>query len=96
MLDRQGLLKGDLNVVQQLGLMWTISNENEEKIDLEKLRAVNTGLATNPATAKDFIMNMLKEEPKEVIEEQAEFTPRSAQEIEEFLRVNALSIPQET
>lgn len=78
--------------------MWNVNNDIDEKIDLEKIRAVNTGLATNPATSKDFIMNLLKEEKEPVIEEfdTESFTPRSAREIEEFLRANGLSTPQGT
>lgn len=62
----------------------------EGQIELEKLRAVNTGLATNPATAADFIKSLLNEQ-EEVAETDEEWTtPRSVEEIEQFLRQNAI------
>jgi hypothetical protein len=91
-IERQGLLKGDLNQNQQLGLMWLMGLEVKDQIDLERYRAISTGLATNPATASDFIQGLLKEQEEEeeiIYTEQEWTTPRSIEEIEQFLREGA-------
>lgn len=89
-LDRQKRFEGDLSSTQQLALSWLLGHDMEEKIEFEKIRALNTGLATNPATSRDFILKLMQpqEEIQEVDPEWS--TPRSAQEIEEFLKANAL------
>ena len=89
LLDRQGMFQGDLNVSQQMALAWVMGNETEREIDLEKLRATNMGLATNPATSRDFLMNLLHEnQPSSVeyITDKGWTTPRSIEEIESFLQ----------
>lgn len=90
-LDRQKKLEGDLNIIQQTAVAWLIGNDIEKQIDLEKLRAVNTGLATNPATAKEFITSLLDDDRKieETVTDEKWTTPKSVQEIEEFLRLNS-------
>lgn len=91
LLERQDYFKGDLNTVQQLALAWIMGHEAEHEIDLEKLRATNMGLATNPATSRDFLMNMLDEQKEEVeyVTDKGWTTPGSVEEIENFLRNSA-------
>ncbi len=94
LLDRQGMFQGDLNVTQQLALAWIINQEATREIDLEKLRATNIALATNPATSRDFLMSMLEEEIEDevqyVTDNKGWTTPSSVTEIEEFLKRNPL------
>lgn len=88
--DRQKRFEGDLNGVQQIALAWVMNRDTEEKIELERVRALNTGLATNPATSRDFILKMIEEEQEEFHTDEEWTTPRSAQEIEDFLKANGL------
>ena len=73
-----------------MGLAWIMNNERQQEIDLEKLRATNMGLATNPATSRDFLLNMLQEAQKdqevEYITDKGWTTPKSVEEIESFLK----------
>jgi hypothetical protein len=92
LLDRQKTFQGDLNPAQQMALAWIINNETKKEIDLEKLRATNMGLATNPATSREFLIGMLQEAQKdqgevEYVTDKGWTTPRSIEEIEEFLKV---------
>lgn len=88
--DRQKRFEGDLNVIQQIAIAWLMNYDMEEKIEFEKYRALNTGLATNPATSRDFILKMLEEQQEEAHTDPEWTTPRSAEEIEQFLKANAL------
>jgi len=66
-----------------------MNNEAEREIDLEKLRATNMGLATNPATSRDFLLSMIQDAQKDDVEyitDRGWTTPKSVQDIEEFLR----------
>ena len=85
-LNRQDKFKGDLNFVQQIGLMWIINHEMNEQIDLEKMRALSTGLAVNPSTSREYILSLLKEEEEETKTSEEWTTPESVRDIEEFLR----------
>ncbi len=92
LLDRQGTFQGDLNRLQEMALVKVMGTELEREIDLEKLRATNMGLATNPATSREFLLNLLQEETveEEYITDRGWTTPQSVQEIEEFLRTQSL------
>lgn len=83
---QQGLLKGDLNALQHLGLLWLNKLDLEKEREVERIRAINTGLVTNPHTAGDFIEKLISENEKEDEDEIEWRTPQSPEEIEEFLR----------
>lgn len=88
LLDRQGLLKGDLNILQQNGLAWVLGYESQQMVDFEKYRTINTGLVTNPATSKGFLKRLLDEQEPQTIHESSDewMTPQSLQDIEAFLQ----------
>lgn len=66
--------------------MWIINHEMNEQIDLEKMRALSTGLAVNPSTSREYILSLLKEEEEETKTSEEWTTPESVRDIEEFLR----------
>ena len=88
MLDRQERLKGDLNALQRFGLFWLMNEENQEKVDLEKYRALQNALGANQATSPEFIKHLLGEMEEEVVyvTEDEWKTPESVDEIEQMFR----------
>ena len=84
-MDRQGLLKGDLNHVQRLGLSWLMNRDIDDQIALERMRTENMALASNPATSGEFLKALFEEEV-EVFEETDEWQqPQNVEDIEAFL-----------
>lgn len=50
--------------------MWLMKQETEEEVELEKFRALNHALGSNPATSSEFIKHLMEEaETEEVIYE---------------------------
>lgn len=66
--ERQGLFKGDLNLVQRLALQWLMNDEQDEMVELENLRAKNYALASNPATSSEFLKALFEEPETEDVE----------------------------
>ena len=89
-LDRQGILKGDLNVVQRSGLMWLMNEEVQEQIGLEQYRALNNALGSNPQTSGEYIETLLKDDSvgaeEEIFETADEWTtPEGIEDITALL-----------
>lgn len=96
-LDRQGLLKGDLNELQRSGLTWLMQREIEDKISLERIRTENMAIAANPTANPKFLEHLRnqreeKENPETLEGELSQegmdvewLTPTSVNEIEDVL-----------
>ena len=82
--DRQGLLKGDLNLVQFSALNWLMGQEVTEHVELEKSRAYLTALAANEY-ANPHLIRALQEQT--VVEEEPVdwVTPESEEDLREIL-----------
>lgn len=90
-MDRQGIFKGDLGLVQRIALMWLMAKEIDEAAELEKLKVQTAALSNHPSTQSDFlkrIFDMDKEEPEEFDEQNIEWnTPQTEEELEELNRL---------
>jgi DNA transposition AAA+ family ATPase len=88
-IDRQGLLKGDLNIVQRAGLQWLMNQEVDDQVELERLRIEYTALASHPGTQTKFLEALMKQrqlQETEVVYTESEWTtPQSMDEIERYL-----------
>jgi hypothetical protein len=85
MTERQGLLKGDLNFVQRIGLQWLMELDIKERDDIERLRIETTALASNPATSGEFLKYLFEQREQEEQEEIEWVTPHTPQEMEMLL-----------
>jgi hypothetical protein len=85
-LDRQGLLKGDLNGVQFSMLNWLMGNEVEEDAERERNRFEMQALAANEQTNPQLLRHLqsLREEAEE--EEVEWVTPQSEEELSAMLQ----------
>jgi len=83
MMDRQGLLRGDLSLVQRTGLQFLMNQEIEDRIELERIRTENMALASNPATSGEFLKYLFDDKEAQEVEQWV--TPKSTDEIEEML-----------
>jgi hypothetical protein len=85
--DRQGLLKGDLNVLQRFGLAWLMNKEVEGAVEVEKIKLLNNALAAHPATQTKYLQKLLEEAQEDdeeyvYVSEEDWFTPEGVEEIE--------------
>lgn len=101
-LDRQGMLKGDLNWIQRDGLTYLMNTEIEDEIAFEKVRMENTAIASNPQTGQAYLQHILSnteqedELEAELREEGFEVdwhTPIDPSEVEDVLRNLGLDVP---
>lgn len=88
--ERQGRFSGDLNILQQSGLVWIMNDEITQQTEVERVRTENLALATNAATSSEFLKHLFEHispEPEEpqVLEEEW-VTPNDVKEVEDFLR----------
>jgi hypothetical protein len=84
-MDRQGLLKGDLNVLQRTGLIWLMGQEIKEQAELERIRMETNALASNQHTSTEFLKQIFKEREEEAPQEEEWITPTSAEDLEDLL-----------
>lgn len=100
-LDRQGILKGDLNVTQRLGLMWLMNQEIKEDVAIERVRLENYALASNPNTSQVYLEHLF-EKRNEDNEMEADLqnegidvewqTPKSPEEVSDVLDALGLKV----
>ena len=69
LLDRQGLLKGDLNVLRQLALQTTMSMETREAIEMESYRFKSQMVIAHPEMADKIFKEEHEDDIMEGIEE---------------------------
>lgn len=82
LLDRQGLLRGDLSLVQRAGLQWIMNQEIRDQVELERVRIESFALAANPVTSSEFLKALFEQHEQED-EEWA--TPQSKEEAQALL-----------
>jgi hypothetical protein len=86
MLDRQGLLQGDLNILQRASLQWMMNQEIIEQAELERMRIEAYALASNESTSPSFVKNLFadrQEEERESVEQWT--TPTDPEGLERWL-----------
>lgn len=71
--------------------MWLMSHELEDELELEKIKAQTTALATNPATQNNFLKQLFETDEEDEEEEFDERyvkweTPQTEEELEELNR----------
>lgn len=103
-LDRQGMLKGDLNWIQRDGLAYLMKKEIDEDISLEKVRMENTAIASNPQTGQVYLQHILNQEKEDELEIELQdegyevnwHTPTDPSEVQDVLRNLGLNVPTPT
>ena len=104
-LDRQGILKGDLNLVQRTGLIYLMDREMDEMVALEKVRMENNAITSNPKTSQVYLEQLFRERQSEdELSEELQregyevewHTPTDASEVEDVLRNLGLQVPTES
>jgi hypothetical protein len=92
--ERQGLFKGDLHVVQRIGLQGVINRELNDMAEAELYRVQMNALASNEATSGELIKSLWDDKTEEeLIEEEVDWiTPQSPEELSGMMKTLGLDL----